>query len=81
MQMAFDNFILAKELIAKALQSLETCVLVNNNLWGKSFSSLESSKIFGEGFKVTSISFFVPDFNLLNCVFDDFTSNVFIVSF
>ena len=32
MQMAFDNFILAKELIAKALQSLETCVLVNNKL-------------------------------------------------
>ena len=28
----FDNFILAEELFAKALQSFETFVLVNNNL-------------------------------------------------
>ena len=28
---AFDNFILAKELFAKALRNLETCVLVKNN--------------------------------------------------
>ena len=28
----FDNFILDKILLAKALRSLETCVLVNNNL-------------------------------------------------
>ena len=27
----FDNFILGEELFAKALRSLETCVLVNNN--------------------------------------------------
>ena len=32
---------LAGELFAKALQSLETCVLVNNNLCGKLHSSLE----------------------------------------
>ena len=32
---------LAGELFAKALQSLETCVLVNNNLCGKLYSSLE----------------------------------------
>ena len=31
----FDNFILAEELKAKVLQSFETCVLVNINLWGK----------------------------------------------
>ena len=34
----FDNFILAEELLAKALKSLETCVLVNNKLCGKLFS-------------------------------------------
>ena len=28
----FDSFILAEELFAKALRSLKTCVLVNNNL-------------------------------------------------
>ena len=27
----FDHFILTEELFAKALQSFETCVLVNNN--------------------------------------------------
>ena len=31
----FDNFVLAEELFSKALWSLEICVLVNNNLWGK----------------------------------------------
>ena len=41
----FDNFILAEELFAKALQ---TCVLVNNNLCAKLFSSLESPTIFDE---------------------------------
>ena len=30
--MQFDNFILADEPFVKALQSLETCVLVNKNL-------------------------------------------------
>ena len=42
----FDNFILAEELFAKALRSFETCVLINNNLCGKVFSSLESPTIF-----------------------------------
>ena len=44
----FDNFILAKELFAKALQSLETCVLVNNNLCRKLFSSVASPTTFDE---------------------------------
>ena len=35
-----DNFILADELIAKALRRLRTCVLVNNNLCGNLFLSL-----------------------------------------
>ena len=42
----FDNFILAEELLAKALQSLKTYVLLNNNLYGKLFSSIESLTIF-----------------------------------
>ena len=37
----FDNFILADKLFAKALQSLETCGLVNNDLCGKLVWSLE----------------------------------------
>ena len=68
----FDNFILAEELFAKALESLElqrTCILVNNNLWGKSLSSLESPTTFNEIFKLTSVLLFVPSFNLLNCEF------------
>ena len=38
----FDNFILADDPFAKDLRSFETCVLVNNSLCGKLFSSLES---------------------------------------
>ena len=60
----------------KALRSLETCVLANNKLWGKLFSSLESPIIFDERFKVTSIPFFIADFNLLGCELDNFTFNI-----
>ena len=42
------SFILANEPFAKALRSFETCVLVNNNLYGKL-----SPEILGEIFKVT----------------------------
>ena len=48
----FDNFILAEELFAKASQSFETCVLINNNFCGKLLSSLESSTTFDRSFKV-----------------------------
>ena len=37
----FENFMLADEPFAKALQISETCVSVNNNLSGKLLSSLE----------------------------------------
>ena len=30
-----------------------------------------------ERFKITSISFFIADFNLLSCELDNFTFNVF----
>ena len=69
----FDNFILAEELFPKALQILKTSVLVNNNLCAKLFSSLESPATFDESFKVASVPFFIPDFNLLSCKLDNFT--------
>ena len=53
----FDNFILADELFTKVLQSLKTCVLVNNNLCTKLYSSLDLSITFDERFKVTSVPF------------------------
>ena len=58
------KFILADQPFSKALQSLETCVLVNNNLGGKLFSSLEAQATIDESFKVTSERFFIPNFNL-----------------
>ena len=31
----FDNLISVDDLLVKALQRFATCLLVNNNLWGK----------------------------------------------
>ena len=53
----FDNFILPVELVSKASWILKTCVLVNNILYGKLASLLESLKTFDESFKVTSVPF------------------------
>ena len=77
----FDNFILADELFPKALRSFGTCVLVNNNLCGISFSSLESSTTFNlhshnKSFKVTSVQHFIPDFNFLSYKLYNFTFKV-----
>ena len=69
----FNTFILTDKPFAKALRNFETCVLVNNNLCGKLFSSLESATVFGEILKVASIQFFIPNFNLLICKLDNFT--------
>ena len=52
---------LAEELFAKVLRSFETCILVNNNLYGKLFSSLESTTTFDEIFKISSVPFFITD--------------------
>ena len=71
-----NDFILPEELFAKALSSLETCVLVNNNLYRKLFSLLELPTRFDEIFRVTSAPFFSPDFNLLNCELDNFMFKV-----
>ena len=54
--LVFDNFYLADEPFAKALQSFETCVLVIKNLCGKLFSSLESLKTFDEIFEESYFS-------------------------
>ena len=66
---------LAEELFAKALRSFETCVSVNNNLCGKLSQSLEFPTAFDERFKITLVSFFIADFNLLSCELDKFTFN------
>ena len=58
----FNNFILADKRFSKSLRRFKTYVLVNNNLCGKTFSSLESPKTFDGIFKVTSVLFFMPDF-------------------
>ena len=47
---AFDSLILANESFPNALWSFKTCVSVNNNLCGKSISSLESPTTFDESF-------------------------------
>ena len=60
----FDKFILAEELFAKSLWSFKNCVLVNNKLCGKLFSSFDSPTAFNEIFKVTSVPSFIPDFKL-----------------
>ena len=60
----FDNSILAAKLSGKALWRIATCLSVSNNLCGKLVSSLESTIIFDERFKVSSVPFFGPDFKL-----------------
>ena len=72
----FENFMLTDEPFENALRSFETCVLVNNNLCGKLISSLESPTTFDGRCKVTLVSFFIADFNLLSCELDNFTFNV-----
>ena len=52
-----DNFTLADEVVAKALERIKTCVLVNNYLCEKLVSSLELPITFHERFKNTSVSF------------------------
>ena len=69
----FDNFKLPGQLFAKTLQSLEACVLVNNNLCGKLVSSLELPIVFDERFQVMSVLFFIPNFNLLSFELGNFT--------
>ena len=64
---------LADEPFEKALRIFETCILVNNNLCGKLVLSLELLIKFHERFKITSVPFLIPDFNLLSSELDNFT--------
>ena len=72
----FENLILDDESSAIPLRSLDICVLVNNNLWGKSVSLVVLPTTFDERFRVTSVPFFIPDFNLLSCESDNVTFKV-----
>ena len=65
--LVFDNLILAEELPAKALWRHKACVLVNDNLCEKLFSSTELPATFDENFEVTSVLFFIPEINLFSC--------------
>ena len=58
----FNNFILADELLA--LRSPETYLSINNNLYGNMVSPFDSPITFDERFKVTSVPYLIPDFNL-----------------
>ena len=70
---AFENLISIDVWLAKALRIFETCLLVNNSLCGKLASSSELSIIFDDNLKIKSVQFFIADFNLLSCEFDNFT--------
>ena len=58
------------------MRIFEPFILVNNHLCGKLVSSLEVPIEFDERLKVTSVLFFIADFNLLSCELDNFTFNV-----
>ena len=63
-------------IICESLQSLKTCVLINNNLWGNIVSKLELPIAFDERFKASSELFFISDFNLLSLELDSFAFKV-----
>ena len=67
---------LANEPFVKVLRKLETFVFVNNNLWGKLVSSLDSPTAFDETSRITWVPFFIPQFDLLSCELDNFTFKV-----
>ena len=51
---------------------MSNCVLVNSHLYDELFRSLESRTTFDESFKVTSVTFFITNFNLLSSELDNF---------
>ena len=63
----FDNLVFFDKLV------FEICVWVSNNSWAKLLSSLESQTTFDESFAVTSVPYFILDFNLLSYELDNFT--------
>ena len=69
----FDYSILADELFAKTLQNIEAYLSVSNKLCEKLVSSFPSPIIFDARFRVTTITLFIGDFNLLSWELDNFT--------
>ena len=69
---------LADDPFVRDLGIYETCVYtVNNNLCDKLDPLLELPTTFDESFKITSVPFIIPDFDLLmSCVSDNFTFKV-----
>ena len=63
----FYSLLSVDKLFAKALRRSATCLLVNNNLCRNVVSSLEWTII------VDDNHFFIANFNLLSCEFDNFT--------
>ena len=61
-----NNFMSTDELFAKLLQSLKTCLSANNNFSVKLVLSLESSTIFYERSKITSVPILVLDFSFVS---------------
>ena len=61
-------------------QKLYEASKLNNNLCGKLFSPLESPTPFAE-LKLTSVQFFIPDFNLLSSELKEFMFKCYIESF
>ena len=66
-------------MFTKALRGLETYLSLYNNLHGKLVSSLESPTAFYERFRLTSVPFFIPYFNLLSCKLDNFIFKVLLL--
>ena len=62
-------------------KSFQACVLVNNNLCGKLFWSLELPITFDERFKATSVPFLIFDFDWLSCELDNLHLEWYIESF
>ena len=64
----FEKFLLANEAFDKALQILETCVSVSNDLCGKLVLSLQ--------FPILQYHFLFQVFTYLNCEFNIFVFNL-----
>ena len=72
----FRKFISADEPFPKALCILETCVSGNNNIFEKLALTLESVTTLDECFKINSIPFYIPDFSLWTCEWNNFLFEV-----
>ena len=65
--------------LAKALRRFATCLLVSNNLSGKLASLTELPIIFDDNLKITSVTFFFAEFNLLGCLHSNYCIRSFYI--